>query len=219
MRSRTVLVGAVTLVLVLVAWWLLPTFKRVPPSPALRAFGDQRHWVLAEPMTWRIGDTDLSITVPRGFVTDMASVPQPMWSLGLTPTGRYGRAAIVHDYLYWAQGCTRSQSDRLMLKAMQESGVDAATIDTIHAGLSLGGGPAWTANARARAAGAFRVLPEGLDRPEDPNQDWPAYRDSLADRAIHDPPLPVDPRVCSAADGIAVPATAPTDPTGRMPGG
>jgi hypothetical protein len=39
-----------------------------------------------------------TITVPAGFVTDFASVPKLFWNL-LPPTGRYGKAAVVHDVL------------------------------------------------------------------------------------------------------------------------
>lgn len=38
------------------------------------------------------------ITIPKGFLTDGASVPRPFWSL-LPPWGDYGQAAVLHDYL------------------------------------------------------------------------------------------------------------------------
>lgn len=75
-----------------------------PPSPAVRAFGDNKFWVTIEPMNYVIGNTNDRIAVPKGFVTDFASIPQGLWSLGLSPHGRYGRAAVIHDYLYWSQG-------------------------------------------------------------------------------------------------------------------
>lgn len=41
------------------------------------------------------------ITVPKGYVTDLASIPRFIWSLfGLTPDGLYRGAAVVHDYIY-----------------------------------------------------------------------------------------------------------------------
>ena len=44
---------------------------------------------------------------------------------GVTSSGNtpYTRAAVIHDYLYWAQPCTREQSDNLLMIAMKESGV------------------------------------------------------------------------------------------------
>lgn len=39
-----------------------------------------------------------AIIVPKGFITDGASIPRPLWWL-LPAWGRYSRAAVVHDYL------------------------------------------------------------------------------------------------------------------------
>ncbi|WP_373566761.1 DUF1353 domain-containing protein [Methyloversatilis sp. XJ19-49] len=50
-------------------------------------------------------------------------LPQSLWSLGLSPYGQDSRAAVIHDYLYWAQCCIRAQSDCLMVIAMKESNV------------------------------------------------------------------------------------------------
>ncbi len=40
-----------------------------------------------------------NIIVPKGFRTDLASVPRIFWTI-LPPFGRYSQAAVVHDYLY-----------------------------------------------------------------------------------------------------------------------
>lgn len=39
------------------------------------------------------------ITVPKGFRSDGASVPRPLWWF-LSPAGELFEAAILHDYLY-----------------------------------------------------------------------------------------------------------------------
>lgn len=39
------------------------------------------------------------VKVPEGFVTDFASVPRLFWNI-LPPWGVYGKAAVVHDFLY-----------------------------------------------------------------------------------------------------------------------
>ena len=46
-----------------------------PPSPLLRPFGDNKDWIVSEDIAYRIGDTADFIVVPRGFVTDFASIP------------------------------------------------------------------------------------------------------------------------------------------------
>ena len=139
--------------------------QQTPPSPAVRAFGDNKFRITVEDMLYVIGSTNERIVVPKGFVTDFASIPQALWSSGLSPYGRYSRAAIVHDYLYWSQGCTRAQADRLLLIAMKESNVSAFNELIVYKGVDKGGKKAWTANAAERNAGLPRVVPEHYLRP------------------------------------------------------
>lgn len=43
----------------------------------------------------------MKITIPKGYQTDLASIPRFIWSLfGLTPDGLYRGAAVVHDFIY-----------------------------------------------------------------------------------------------------------------------
>ncbi|WP_418320884.1 DUF1353 domain-containing protein [Piscinibacter sakaiensis] len=198
--------------IIALGWLLLPTLKRAPPTAALRPFGDERVFILLEDLVWEIGDSGLALTVPSGFVTDLASTPQALWSLGYTQNGPYGRAAIIHDWLYWTQPCSRGQADRLMLKAMQESAVDPTTVSQIFVAVSRFGSKAWQSNASERASGAFRVLPPEHRRPADPNQRWAEYRRQLSSSGIQEPHVPFDPRVCDLADRIAVPSVSPAPP-------
>jgi len=91
----------------------------------LSAAADNRDWVLIEHLRYQIGQTSTVIVVPRGFVTDVASIPQAFWSFGLSAHGRYSKAAIVHDYLYWTQGCSREQADNLLMIAGASGGRNA----------------------------------------------------------------------------------------------
>jgi hypothetical protein len=183
----------------------LATACAPPPSPLVRAFGDNKHWIVAEEMDYTIGSTDDMIAVPAGFVTDFASIPQPLWSLGLSPQGRYSRAAVIHDYLYWSQACTREQSDRLMVIAMKESDVGRFDEAIVYQGVKNGGASAWRENAREREAGLPRVVPPELREPEDPNMDWPTYRALLIEQGVEDPPFPRDQAFCAYGDSTEVP--------------
>ncbi len=60
------------------------------------------------------------ITVPVGFITDLASVPKILWSI-LPPHGKWAKAAIIHDYLYSVHNNfkTRTQSDKVFLEGMK----------------------------------------------------------------------------------------------------
>lgn len=51
-------------------------------------------WRLMKPYT----SLNQQVTVPKGFVSDGASVPLPMQRL-FSPTGAYFSAAIIHDYV------------------------------------------------------------------------------------------------------------------------
>lgn len=83
------------------------------------------------------------IRVPEGFITDFASVPRFLWVM-FPPTGKYGKAAVVHDYLYVVGGkvpcrwcgdnkvipCpkpaiyTKKDADQIFLDAMKALGVN-----------------------------------------------------------------------------------------------
>ena len=82
------------------------------------------------------------IRVPAGFKTDLASIPQFLWSV-LPPVGRYDRAAVVHDYLYRFNGCTRKEADDVLFEAMAVLGVRATQRWTIYAGVRAGGWLPW----------------------------------------------------------------------------
>ena len=63
-------------------------------------------------------------TVPKKFKMDGASIPRIFWSLIGSPfTGKYRRAALIHDWLYFSQTTKRSYADRVFLEAMKYLGV------------------------------------------------------------------------------------------------
>ena len=62
------------------------------------------------------------INVPRGYVTDLASVPRALWTI-FPPHGRYAKAAIVHDYLYSNAIGSKRWADQVFFEAMGVLGV------------------------------------------------------------------------------------------------
>lgn len=80
---------------------------------------DGRRWRLVEPFVYEIGTlgSNKVIRVPIDFETDFASVPRVFWWL-IPPWGRYGKAAILHDWLYVSKLYDRLAADRLFLEAM-----------------------------------------------------------------------------------------------------
>lgn len=81
------------------------------------------------------------ITVPKGFVTDYASVPRGLWNL-FPPQGKYSAGAVVHDYLYRRTLLDRAFCDRVFLEAMEGLGVSWFSRHTIYRAVRLFGGAA-----------------------------------------------------------------------------
>ncbi|PKN39426.1 MAG: hypothetical protein CVU62_00250 [Deltaproteobacteria bacterium HGW-Deltaproteobacteria-2] len=170
------------------------------------AFGDNKTWITDKDMEYVIGKTSAKIVVPKGFVTDFASIPQFFWSFGLSPNGQYSRAAIIHDYLYWAQGCSRKQADRLLAIAMQESNVCFLVKWIVFYGVDWFGDGAWQSNAKEKAAGMPRVIPEPYSNLDNnPNVHWPEYRQKLIKEGVKDPVFDSSPPYCKYGDSTTVP--------------
>jgi hypothetical protein len=123
--------------------------------------GDGKYWVLHEDLVYTQPRTGQTFTVPRGFVTDLASIPRVFW-VAFPPCGKYTPAAVVHDYLYWFQPaeCDRTCADELLYVAMLESHVDPATSLIIYNAVKTAGGGPWDENRELKEQGAVRVIPE-----------------------------------------------------------
>ena len=63
----------------------------------------------------------LDLTAPKGYVTDLASVPRIFWML-VPPSGRYAPACVIHDYLL-DTGYSRFFADAVLREAMYTLGV------------------------------------------------------------------------------------------------
>lgn len=87
---------------------------------------DGKRWKLVESFEYHVGslESDEIISVPVNFVTDFASVPTMFWNI-LPPWGKYGKAAVVHDFLYSSTShpYNRKQADLIFLEGMQVLGV------------------------------------------------------------------------------------------------
>ena len=87
----------------------------------LKVIGNQAYMV-TQPLVYQT--TGMTIQVGVGFDFDGASVPQPLWSLGLSPmTGGYQRSAALHDALYAGEIFEREICDNIFLEAMESDGV------------------------------------------------------------------------------------------------
>ncbi|ECK8872641.1 DUF1353 domain-containing protein [Salmonella enterica subsp. enterica serovar Louisiana] len=92
-------------------------------TPAILEMLDHYLWRVHEPFEFYLSDDNSDvISVPAGFVTDLASVPRIFWTL-LPPDGKYAKAAIIHDYLYDNALRTKKEADRIFLDGMTILGV------------------------------------------------------------------------------------------------
>lgn len=65
------------------------------------------------------------IKVPKGFVTDYASIPKLLRGIVL-PYGKHSGASVVHDWLYSSNcnlGLSREKSDKIFLEILKEEKV------------------------------------------------------------------------------------------------
>jgi hypothetical protein len=136
-------------------------FSSLSPPQQLVPFKDWDFYYLkGSPSFWspNPGQEYERVVVPVGFVTDLTSAPKWAWSSGIRPEGPYAYAAIIHDYLYWAQERSKEEADRIFLYAMEDSKVEEGLRKKIYRAVDKFGSRAWTKNAKLRASGERRVL-------------------------------------------------------------
>jgi hypothetical protein len=118
-------------------------------------------YFLTAPITWSPNPDQIgrlaAVTVPKGFVTDLASIP-PIFYSWLRPDGEYAFAAVIHDYLYWEQSRPKEEADEILKIAMQDLSVDSLKITAIYQAVSTFGTGAWNDNKRLKANGEKRIL-------------------------------------------------------------
>jgi hypothetical protein len=85
------------------------------------------------------------VKVPKGFISDGASVPRPFWSIFSPFNGDYFEAALIHDYLYSKisslcfPDLSRENADQIFMDAMYDLGVGWFSRHAIHRAVRLGG--------------------------------------------------------------------------------
>lgn len=114
---------------------------------------DGRTAILTQPlvMSWKSEDgKTMTLSVPAGFETDFASIPQAIRSM-LPQLGRWTAPAVVHDWLYYT-GMLNSQSasDDALNQLMKEANVRTFNRLAIYSGLKIGG---WVAYGNHRKDG------------------------------------------------------------------
>jgi len=118
-----------------------------------------KSWVLRKPFGYDVGEegSGETIEVPVGFVTDFTSVPRIL--RGIIPCwGKYGNAAVIHDYCYWEQKYTRKRADEIFREAMGVLEVSRIHRAVLYWMVRLFGWIHWYRNTKDKENGIQRIL-------------------------------------------------------------
>jgi hypothetical protein len=77
------------------------------------SYASKKYWRLCNDVTVMLSNGSV-ITIPKGFYTDLSSVPKLLWSIE-RPYGDFVFGSIVHDYLYHIKIYNRKFCDNEML--------------------------------------------------------------------------------------------------------
>lgn len=120
---------------------------------------DGDKWETGRDLEYHVGEkgSDERIRVPKGFVTDLASVPWPA-TLFIPKSGAYNPAAVIHDYLYqkkgnlivydkagvaWPKIYSLKECDDIFLEAMIALGVNKIKAKIMYTAVRVFGQTAW----------------------------------------------------------------------------
>ena len=127
-----------------------PTVTQLTPQPPV--------FMVAFPLTFVTTDGKHRIVVPAGFVTDLASIPRSLW-WWQAPHQRTMAPAILHDFLYWDQTCSKDEADAVMYVAMREAGISRRQARLVYGGIRTPFADiAWNKNRAARERGEPRFF-------------------------------------------------------------
>lgn len=130
-------------------------------------FVDGKHWVVLSPFVYDVGGVGSgeTISVPTGFITDFASIPRIVWPVIGQPAGQYGKAAVIHDFLYQDPGGrSRRRCDQIFLEGMQVLGVSWPKRTTMYFAVRVGGRKGWVRYRKKEWARAVAEACKGLYR-------------------------------------------------------
>jgi hypothetical protein len=142
-------------------------------DPLELEYVDGKKWKLTTEFDYRLGAIDgpEAVHVPKGFLTDFASVPRLLWNI-FPPTGGYGKAAVIHDFLYqyrlvkWERPAgtltrlvERGEADAILNEGMEVLGVGRVTRWMIYRGVRVGGWVAWRNYRKAESCPIPSVEP------------------------------------------------------------
>jgi hypothetical protein len=106
------------------------------------------NWVVTSELVWEDPVFGL-VTVPRGLLTDLASVPYiARWVPQLDPAGLSRRPALVHDAAYARLfGWSKDKCDQFLRAALLAEGASSRVANVFYDAVHLFGESAWNSDA------------------------------------------------------------------------
>jgi hypothetical protein len=99
-------------------------------------------WRLNAPLVYQSDVAKITITVPAGFVTDLASTPRLPFVYELAG-GVANLASVVHDYAYSTHIVDRKTADAILREASAVTGVSWLTRQAMWLGVRAFGWSHW----------------------------------------------------------------------------
>ncbi len=94
----------------------------------------RRIWILNKDYTYN------GIKIPKGFATDLASVPTLLW--WYCSPSEIAEAAILHDYLYHTRMYSRKKCDQILYECVKKT-TRKSKAYMIYLAVRLGGGASY----------------------------------------------------------------------------
>lgn len=115
-------------------------------------------WVVDQPLITLRNDD--KIIVPRGYITDLASIPRVFRNV-FNVNGPLRAPAVLHDWLYSSQRFTRAQSDAIFLEAMEARGIGKAERYAVYAAVRGFGWAYWNKREKTLGLTSSDFVPNG----------------------------------------------------------
>jgi hypothetical protein len=108
-----------------------PHFITKPADILFSPVPNSTDWIIRMDTGYYSAILDKVIVVGKNFITDLASVPRPLWWI-YPPSGKYDLAVVLHDWLFWNQLCTFEQANRVLQEAMIVCGCSKFDADAFY---------------------------------------------------------------------------------------
>lgn len=90
-------------------------------DPVFTISAENSRFRLTAPLVYYSEHLGRELTVPKGFITDFASVPRLPVAY-LLAGGEADKPAVIHDYLYFSHEVPRADADAVLEEAMAVTG-------------------------------------------------------------------------------------------------